>query len=110
MNLSPAFHLRNSSFYDIFNFRTYINSYFPFYYFNCNYNSFDNLFFVDEIVLLYDSCEKGLIVSFFCITRLLVTRWVYSGLSAIFTQSFITFELSTQIHQPLILISALQFE
>ncbi|KAI5650079.1 hypothetical protein M9H77_36084 [Catharanthus roseus] len=36
-------------------------------------------FFVDEIVQLYDSCEKGLIVSFFCITGLLVTRWVYSG-------------------------------
>nr|AWI73447.1 cytochrome c biogenesis protein [Skytanthus acutus] len=36
-------------------------------------------FFVDEIVQLYDSSEKGLIVSFFCITGLLVTRWVYSG-------------------------------
>ncbi|KAI5637999.1 hypothetical protein M9H77_00688 (chloroplast) [Catharanthus roseus] len=36
-------------------------------------------FFVDEIVQLYDSCEKGLILSFFCITGLLVTRWVYSG-------------------------------
>nr|AWI72199.1 cytochrome c biogenesis protein [Laxoplumeria baehniana] len=36
-------------------------------------------FFVDEIVQLYDSSEKGLIVSFFCITGLLVTRWIYSG-------------------------------
>nr|YP_010848470.1 cytochrome c heme attachment protein [Bousigonia angustifolia]AWI70497.1 cytochrome c biogenesis protein [Leuconotis anceps]WEV93121.1 cytochrome c heme attachment protein [Bousigonia angustifolia] len=36
-------------------------------------------FFVDEIVQLYDSFEKGLIVSFFCITGLLVTRWIYSG-------------------------------
>nr|AWI70570.1 cytochrome c biogenesis protein [Ambelania acida] len=36
-------------------------------------------FFVDEIIQLYDSSEKGLIVSFFCITGLLVTRWIYSG-------------------------------
>nr|YP_010449794.1 cytochrome c biogenesis protein [Gelsemium elegans]UTU96368.1 cytochrome c biogenesis protein [Gelsemium elegans] len=36
-------------------------------------------FFVDEIVELYDSSEKGMIVSFFCITGLLVTRWIYSG-------------------------------
>nr|YP_009338801.1 cytochrome c biogenesis/heme attachment protein [Carissa macrocarpa]ANZ53323.1 cytochrome c biogenesis/heme attachment protein [Carissa macrocarpa] len=36
-------------------------------------------FCVDEIVQLYDSSEKGLIVSFFCITGLLVTRWIYSG-------------------------------
>nr|YP_010848725.1 cytochrome c heme attachment protein [Melodinus tenuicaudatus]WEV93376.1 cytochrome c heme attachment protein [Melodinus tenuicaudatus] len=36
-------------------------------------------FLVDEIVQLYDSSEKGLIVSFFCITGLLVTRWIYSG-------------------------------
>nr|AWI71729.1 cytochrome c biogenesis protein [Strempeliopsis strempelioides] len=36
-------------------------------------------FFVDEIVQLYDSSEKGLIVSFFCITGLLVTRWISSG-------------------------------
>nr|AWI71806.1 cytochrome c biogenesis protein [Diplorhynchus condylocarpon] len=36
-------------------------------------------FFVDEIVQLYDSSEKGQIVSFFCITGLLVTRWIYSG-------------------------------
>nr|YP_010847959.1 cytochrome c heme attachment protein [Heterostemma oblongifolium]WEV92610.1 cytochrome c heme attachment protein [Heterostemma oblongifolium] len=37
------------------------------------------LFWVDEIVQLYDSSEKGLIVSFSCITGLLVTRWIYSG-------------------------------
>nr|AWI70027.1 cytochrome c biogenesis protein [Pycnobotrya nitida] len=36
-------------------------------------------FFVDEIVQLYDSSEKGLIVNFLCITGLLVTRWIYSG-------------------------------
>nr|AWI73289.1 cytochrome c biogenesis protein [Willughbeia edulis] len=36
-------------------------------------------FFVDEIVQLYNSSEKGLIVCFFCITGLLVTRWIYSG-------------------------------
>nr|YP_010502192.1 cytochrome c heme attachment protein [Cordia dichotoma]YP_010982940.1 cytochrome c biogenesis protein [Cordia sinensis]UXC96404.1 cytochrome c heme attachment protein [Cordia dichotoma]WIL97095.1 cytochrome c heme attachment protein [Cordia dichotoma]WOH22164.1 cytochrome c biogenesis protein [Cordia sinensis] len=34
---------------------------------------------VDEIVKLYDSSEKGMIVTFFCITGLLVTRWIYSG-------------------------------
>nr|YP_010847788.1 cytochrome c heme attachment protein [Huernia keniensis]WEV92356.1 cytochrome c heme attachment protein [Huernia keniensis] len=37
------------------------------------------LFGVDEIIQLYDSSEKGLIVSFSCITGLLVTRWIYSG-------------------------------
>nr|AWI69874.1 cytochrome c biogenesis protein [Malouetia tamaquarina] len=36
-------------------------------------------FCVDEIVQLYDSSEKGLIVSFLCITGLLSTRWIYSG-------------------------------
>nr|AWH03840.1 cytochrome c biogenesis protein [Asclepias aff. puberula ShS-2018]AWH07232.1 cytochrome c biogenesis protein [Asclepias lemmonii]AWH08968.1 cytochrome c biogenesis protein [Asclepias quinquedentata]AWH09047.1 cytochrome c biogenesis protein [Asclepias senecionifolia] len=36
-------------------------------------------FCVDEIVQLYDSSEKGLIVCFSCITGLLVTRWIYSG-------------------------------
>ena len=35
--------------------------------------------FVDEIVGLYDSSEKGMIATFFCITGLLVTRWVYFG-------------------------------
>nr|YP_010144049.1 cytochrome c heme attachment protein [Nicotiana stocktonii]YP_010144133.1 cytochrome c heme attachment protein [Nicotiana repanda]QQL05352.1 cytochrome c heme attachment protein [Nicotiana stocktonii]QQL05436.1 cytochrome c heme attachment protein [Nicotiana repanda] len=34
---------------------------------------------VDEIVKLYDSLEKGIIVTFFCITGLLVTRWISSG-------------------------------
>nr|YP_010983028.1 cytochrome c biogenesis protein [Heliotropium longiflorum]WOH22254.1 cytochrome c biogenesis protein [Heliotropium longiflorum] len=36
-------------------------------------------FLVDEIVKLYDSSKKGMIVTFFCITGLLVTRWIYSG-------------------------------
>nr|ARD00878.1 cytochrome c heme attachment protein [Cliffortia repens] len=35
--------------------------------------------FVDEIVGLYDSSEKGMIASFFCITGLLVTRWIFLG-------------------------------
>lgn len=34
---------------------------------------------VDEIERLYDSSKKGMIVTFFSITGLLVTRWVYSG-------------------------------
>ena len=34
---------------------------------------------VDEIVGPYDSSEKGMIATFFCITGLLVTRWIYSG-------------------------------
>ncbi|CAN1201439.1 Cytochrome c biogenesis protein CcsA [Linum perenne] len=34
---------------------------------------------VDEFVELYDSSEKGRITCFFCITGLLVTRWIYSG-------------------------------
>uniref|UniRef100_B7T3A1 Cytochrome c biogenesis protein CcsA n=1 Tax=Geranium macrorrhizum TaxID=28963 RepID=B7T3A1_9ROSI len=33
----------------------------------------------DEIVGLSDSSEKGMLVSFFCITGLLITRWTYSG-------------------------------
>nr|YP_009941013.1 cytochrome c biogenesis protein [Eremophila gibbifolia]QOC69947.1 cytochrome c biogenesis protein [Eremophila gibbifolia] len=36
-------------------------------------------FLVDEIVKLYDSSERGMIMTFSCITGLLVTRWVYSG-------------------------------
>uniref|UniRef100_UPI0030010DDC cytochrome c heme attachment protein n=1 Tax=Mandragora caulescens TaxID=337183 RepID=UPI0030010DDC len=36
-------------------------------------------FLVDEIVKLYDSSKKGIIVTFFCITGLLVTRWISSG-------------------------------
>nr|YP_010874059.1 cytochrome c heme attachment protein [Justicia gendarussa]WGV35449.1 cytochrome c heme attachment protein [Justicia gendarussa] len=35
-------------------------------------------FSVDEIVKLYDSYKKGLIIIFFCITGLLITRWIYS--------------------------------
>nr|YP_009663522.1 CcsA [Ipomoea setifera]QCU82272.1 CcsA [Ipomoea setifera] len=34
---------------------------------------------VDEVIALDDSSEKGMIVTFFCITGLLVTRWIYSG-------------------------------
>nr|YP_009769473.1 cytochrome c biogenesis protein [Delonix regia]QIT00175.1 cytochrome c biogenesis protein [Delonix regia] len=34
---------------------------------------------VNEIVVLYDSSEKGMIVTFFCITGLLATRWIFSG-------------------------------
>nr|YP_010314705.1 cytochrome c heme attachment protein [Cissus microcarpa]UNA64270.1 cytochrome c heme attachment protein [Cissus microcarpa] len=33
----------------------------------------------DEIVGLYDSSEKGMIATFFSITGLLVTRWIYLG-------------------------------
>ena len=33
--------------------------------------------FVDETVGLYASSEKGMIATFFCITGLLVTRWIY---------------------------------
>src|SRR2546430_5906045 len=32
---------------------------------------------VDEFVELYDSSEKGMIITFFCITGLLVTRWIF---------------------------------
>nr|YP_010894701.1 cytochrome c heme attachment protein [Hypecoum leptocarpum]WJW71571.1 cytochrome c heme attachment protein [Hypecoum leptocarpum] len=34
---------------------------------------------VDEIVGLSGSSEKGMIATFFCITGVLVTRWIYSG-------------------------------
>nr|YP_010873457.1 cytochrome c heme attachment protein [Justicia quadrifaria]WGV34677.1 cytochrome c heme attachment protein [Justicia quadrifaria] len=36
-------------------------------------------FLVDEIVKLYDSYKKGLIITFFCITGLLITRWICWG-------------------------------
>lgn len=36
-------------------------------------------FLVDELVKLYDSSEKGMIITFFCITGFLITRWIYSG-------------------------------
>nr|YP_009970898.1 CcsA [Passiflora costaricensis]QNE88516.1 CcsA [Passiflora costaricensis] len=32
---------------------------------------------VDEFIELYDSSERGMIISFFCITGLLITRWIY---------------------------------
>nr|YP_010464024.1 cytochrome c biogenesis protein [Scabiosa comosa]UUL71376.1 cytochrome c biogenesis protein [Scabiosa comosa] len=35
--------------------------------------------FVDKMKKLYDSSEKGVIATFFCITGLLVTRWIYSA-------------------------------
>nr|YP_010389467.1 cytochrome c heme attachment protein [Delavaya toxocarpa]UPQ44788.1 cytochrome c heme attachment protein [Delavaya toxocarpa]UYA96907.1 cytochrome c heme attachment protein [Delavaya toxocarpa]UZC54238.1 cytochrome c heme attachment protein [Delavaya toxocarpa] len=34
---------------------------------------------VDEIIGLYYLSEKGMIATFFCLTGLLVTRWIYSG-------------------------------
>nr|YP_009319778.1 cytochrome c biogenesis protein [Salpinga maranonensis]APA18851.1 cytochrome c biogenesis protein [Salpinga maranonensis] len=37
------------------------------------------IFSVDEIIGLYSSSEKGIIATFFCITGLLTTRWIYSG-------------------------------
>nr|UYG49741.1 cytochrome c heme attachment protein [Malania oleifera]UYG49745.1 cytochrome c heme attachment protein [Malania oleifera] len=36
------------------------------------------ILFVDEITGLYDSSKKGMIVTFFCIKGLFVTRWTYS--------------------------------
>nr|QGX04545.1 cytochrome c heme attachment protein [Lamium takeshimense] len=36
-------------------------------------------FLVDEIVKLDDSSKTGMIMSFFCITGLLISRWIYSG-------------------------------
>nr|YP_010699226.1 cytochrome c heme attachment protein [Elsholtzia eriostachya]WCH61810.1 cytochrome c heme attachment protein [Elsholtzia eriostachya] len=35
-------------------------------------------FFVDEIIRLYDSSERGMIMAFLCITGLLISRWIYS--------------------------------
>nr|YP_010007515.1 CcsA [Passiflora rhamnifolia]QNR06358.1 CcsA [Passiflora rhamnifolia] len=32
---------------------------------------------VDEFIELYDSSEKSMIIIFFCITGLLITRWIY---------------------------------
>lgn len=34
---------------------------------------------VDEIIGFYDSSDKGIIITFFGITGLLFTRWIYSG-------------------------------
>nr|YP_010615164.1 cytochrome c heme attachment protein [Barleria strigosa]WAS33326.1 cytochrome c heme attachment protein [Barleria strigosa] len=36
-------------------------------------------FLLDEILKLYDSYKKGLIITLFCITGVLMTRWIYSG-------------------------------
>nr|YP_010980999.1 cytochrome c heme attachment protein [Ajuga macrosperma]WOC94683.1 cytochrome c heme attachment protein [Ajuga macrosperma] len=36
-------------------------------------------FLIDEIAKLYDSSKKGMIMTFFCITGLLISRWIYSG-------------------------------
>nr|ATL59845.1 cytochrome c biogenesis protein [Retiniphyllum pilosum] len=38
-----------------------------------------SFFLVDEIIQLYDLSEKGMTLTFFCLTGLLVTRWTYSG-------------------------------
>nr|YP_010578407.1 cytochrome c heme attachment protein [Swertia przewalskii]UZP15977.1 cytochrome c heme attachment protein [Swertia przewalskii] len=38
-----------------------------------------NFFFIDEVLQLSHLSEKGLLASFFCITGLLVTRWIDSG-------------------------------
>nr|YP_010514189.1 cytochrome c biogenesis protein [Strongylodon macrobotrys]UXL85842.1 cytochrome c biogenesis protein [Strongylodon macrobotrys] len=37
------------------------------------------LLLVNEIIGLYDSSQKGMLIPFFCITGLLITRWVFSG-------------------------------
>ncbi|KAK7366163.1 hypothetical protein VNO78_38348 [Psophocarpus tetragonolobus] len=34
---------------------------------------------VNQIIGLYDSSKKGMIITFFCLTGLLVTRWLFSG-------------------------------
>nr|YP_009466373.1 cytochrome c heme attachment protein [Genlisea filiformis]AUN28427.1 cytochrome c heme attachment protein [Genlisea filiformis] len=36
-------------------------------------------FVLDEIVKLYYSCEKGMLITFLAITGLLLTRWIYVG-------------------------------
>ena len=33
----------------------------------------------NKIIKPYDSSEKGMIVTFLCLTGLLITRWIYSG-------------------------------
>nr|QGU84463.1 cytochrome c heme attachment protein [Casearia decandra] len=33
---------------------------------------------VNEFAGLYDSSEKGMLITFFCLTGLLITRWIYS--------------------------------
>nr|QNR91725.1 cytochrome c biogenesis protein [Rhammatophyllum pachyrhizum] len=34
---------------------------------------------LDEIIGFFDSSDKGIVITFFCITGLLFTRWIYSG-------------------------------
>nr|YP_009342556.1 cytochrome c biogenesis protein [Orychophragmus diffusus]APS85215.1 cytochrome c biogenesis protein [Orychophragmus diffusus] len=34
---------------------------------------------LDEIIGFFDSSDKGIVITFFCITGLLLTRWIYSG-------------------------------
>nr|YP_010891122.1 CcsA [Peperomia cookiana]WJK72572.1 CcsA [Peperomia cookiana] len=102
---------------------------------------------VPEIMVLCNSLEKGIITTFFCITGLLITRWVYSkhlplnnlyeslmflswGFStiyiyskiwnhqnnlntimtpsAVFCQAFATSGILSEMHQPAILVPALQ--
>nr|YP_010028757.1 cytochrome c heme attachment protein [Melampyrum roseum]QOS49380.1 cytochrome c heme attachment protein [Melampyrum roseum] len=36
-------------------------------------------FLVDELIKLYDSSERGMIMTFLCITGLLIIRWISSG-------------------------------
>nr|YP_009654557.1 cytochrome c heme attachment protein [Pogostemon cablin]ANQ46357.1 ccsA [Pogostemon cablin]QCH39844.1 cytochrome c heme attachment protein [Pogostemon cablin]QCH39931.1 cytochrome c heme attachment protein [Pogostemon cablin]QDH52544.1 cytochrome c heme attachment protein [Pogostemon cablin]QDH52631.1 cytochrome c heme attachment protein [Pogostemon cablin] len=36
-------------------------------------------FLVDQIVKLDDSFKTGMIITFFCLTGLLISRWIYSG-------------------------------
>ncbi|GAB2236525.1 hypothetical protein Droror1_Dr00028159 [Drosera rotundifolia] len=36
-------------------------------------------FLINKQIELYDSLQKGMVVNFFCITLLLVTRWIYSS-------------------------------
>nr|YP_010848810.1 cytochrome c heme attachment protein [Hunteria zeylanica]WEV93461.1 cytochrome c heme attachment protein [Hunteria zeylanica] len=80
MNSIPDFHLRDSSFFMIFSTLEHILTHISLSIVSIVITiRLITFFFVDEIVQLYDSAEKGLIVSFFCITGLLVTRWIYSG-------------------------------
>ncbi|MCL7043914.1 hypothetical protein MKW94_020420 [Papaver nudicaule] len=80
---------------------------------------------VSIVITIYLMTLLGMIATFFCITGLLVTRWIYlehfplSGLyeslmgaitapSTIFTQGFATSGLLTKMHQSTILVPALQ--
>ena len=80
MNSTPDFHLRDSSFFMIFSTLEHILTHISLSIVSIVITiRLITFFFVDEIVQLYNSSEKGLIVCFFCITGLLVTRWIYSG-------------------------------